>query len=99
LDLGARVAEVEALYACALTESSETNERQRFAELAQAAARLSELAGNAAGGLVLPAAPPAAPDQSAPSNCSGRARVRRRIAGAEHTADWIIARLRGDSAA
>lgn len=95
MDLGARVAEVEALYACALTESSEINERQRFAELARAAARLSEAAGNAAGGLVLSATPA----ESAHSTWSGRARVRRRIAGAEHTADWIIARLRGDSAA
>ncbi|MBO2453427.1 hypothetical protein J4573_40485 [Actinomadura barringtoniae] len=97
------MAEVEALYACALTESSETNEKQLFADLARAAAALSELAGDLAGDQVAPArvrvTEGAPSSSSSASPCSGRARIRRRIAGAEHTADWIIARLQGDSAA
>ncbi|MFI0450164.1 hypothetical protein [Actinomadura sp. 6N118] len=90
LTLGARVAEIEALFSSALTAPTEFTERQLFAQLAQAAGRLSKLAENAAGDFAIPAAMPG------PRPHAGRARIRRRIAWTEQTADRIIAKFQGE---
>lgn len=90
LKLGARVAEIEALFSSALTAPTESAERQLFAQLAQAAGRLSKLAENAAGDFAIPAA------VTEHEPVAGRARIRRRIAWTEQTADRIIAKFQGE---
>ncbi|MFG2004469.1 hypothetical protein ACGFNU_35490 [Spirillospora sp. NPDC048911] len=90
LALGAQVAEVEALFSSALTAPTESAERQLFAQLAWAATRLGRLAENAAGDFAI-----AVPEHR-PLTSPGRARIRRRIASTEHTADRIIAKFQGE---
>ncbi|WP_165975803.1 hypothetical protein [Actinomadura rubrisoli] len=74
--LGARIAEIEALYACALEETDPRAERRLLAELAEAGVRLAKETG---------AAVPRPRE-------GGRPRLRRRIVRTQRTADWIIAR-------
>jgi hypothetical protein len=88
LRLGARMAEIEALYGCALAAADAQTERRLLIELATAGARLVEQARAAATGKTAGRSavrPPAAPGD----------KLRRRITSAQHTADWIIARVGG----
>ncbi|WP_344284200.1 hypothetical protein [Actinomadura napierensis] len=80
LRLGARIAEIEALYGCAVDERDSRAARRLLAELARAGALLAEEAERAAG-----------PARRTGGTRPGRARLRRRIAGTQRTADRIIA--------
>ncbi|MFD0688559.1 hypothetical protein [Actinomadura fibrosa] len=84
--LGARIAEIEALFACVVEAADPRAERRLLAELAEAGARLAAEAG-AAG-----ARPGAAVPQPRGGRGGGRPRLQRRIASTQRTADWIIAR-------
>ncbi|GAA2125183.1 hypothetical protein [Actinomadura napierensis] len=84
--LGARLAEVEALFAAALTAPTEPEERATFAELGRAAARLAASAASAAGcraEVIRPSRPAAR-----------KMRLQRRMLHAQRTTDQIIARCR-----
>jgi hypothetical protein len=83
LRLGARIAEIEALYGCVLDERDGRAARRLLAELARAGALLAEEADRAAG--------PARRSVAAPPG-RRRVRLRRRIAGTQRTADRIIER-------
>jgi len=93
--LGARIAEIEALYSCVLETADPRVERRLLAELAEAGTRLAADAGTAArkGPRAVPA-----PRRGTrrPGRAGGRAksrpRLRRRIVRTQRTADWIIAR-------
>ncbi|MBO2444836.1 hypothetical protein [Actinomadura nitritigenes] len=80
LRLGARIAEIEALYGCALDERDGRAARRLLAELARAGALLAEEADRAA-----------RPVRRTAGTRPGRTRLRRRIAGTQRTADRIIA--------
>ncbi|MDL4820523.1 hypothetical protein [Actinomadura opuntiae] len=81
LRLGARIAEIEALYGCVVDERDGHAARRLLAELARAGALLAEEADRAA-----------RPARGAAGTRPGRARLRRRIAGTQRTADRIISR-------
>ncbi|MBW8487359.1 hypothetical protein [Actinomadura parmotrematis] len=89
LRLGVRLAEVEALYAAALTAGGDADERRLCAELAAAAAALAASARAAARGRPEPRPAPAR--RAAPRH---RTRLERRLSAAERTADRIVARAR-----
>ncbi|MCW2918387.1 MAG: hypothetical protein JWN52_6455 [Actinomycetia bacterium] len=93
LRLGARMAEIEALYGCALAATDAQTERRLMIELATAGAQFVEQARAAATGKTAGRSavrPPAAAKPTAPGD-----KLRRRITSAQHTADWIIARVGG----
>ncbi|QXJ25523.1 hypothetical protein AGRA3207_007030 [Actinomadura graeca] len=93
LTLGARIAEIEALYTCVLDAAGTPARRRFLAELAEAGARLADEAAGHTGRAVAPLPGPAGPGGGArPPRPRPRARVRRRIARTQRTADWIIAR-------
>ncbi|WP_157430847.1 hypothetical protein [Actinomadura macra] len=89
LTLGARIAEIEALYTCVLDTTGTRAERRFLAELAETGARLADEAGTAA----RTARPrPASTRPGGGARPRPRPRLRRRIARTQRTADWIIAR-------
>ncbi|QKG18608.1 hypothetical protein ACTIVE_0242 [Actinomadura verrucosospora] len=84
--IGVRLAEVEALYAAALSATTQAEERARLAELARAAARLA-----------MSAAPSTRERSKIMETCrvpARKTRLRRRIAHAQHAADWIVGHSR-----
>ncbi|TDB96174.1 hypothetical protein [Actinomadura sp. 7K534] len=90
LRLGARTAEVEALYVRVLEAPDRRSEERRLAELAEAAARLAATARAAAG-------PRRAPHRrTANPRPAGRSRLERRMIRVRRTTDWIIERAAGD---
>ncbi|MBW8482408.1 hypothetical protein [Actinomadura parmotrematis] len=83
LRAAAALARVRELYGGALTAPDEDAERRLYADLAVAAQRLSDEAQALAG------------EHARDRRPRTRTRLRRRIAGAERTADRIIHRTRG----
>ncbi|WP_242902175.1 hypothetical protein [Actinomadura terrae] len=79
--LGARVAEIEALYTCVLETGDPRARRRLLAQLARAGTRLSADARTSPSG----------------RGAGPRPRLRRRIVRARRTADWIISRADGRS--
>jgi hypothetical protein len=92
LRLGARVAEVEALYACLLDAPGPAAERRALLELAGAGARLAELACVSVGHDATVRRP------TDRKRTAARPRTHRRIAWVQRGADWIIARAGGRAA-
>lgn len=92
--LGAQMAEIEALYGCALQARDPEIERRMLIELAGAGARLAELARASAGpGDAIPVRIPLRLKPAAPRRSVQRRSVRRRIARTQRTTEWIITRL------